>query len=232
LKTNSNRHHLALIGTLTVMLCFASLVSATAQENAQRVRFQRGQSSTTMKGMIAGFDTKDYVISAKANQQMTLHLSSPNPSTYFVIQSINGRATDMNETAEWSERISESGDYVISVFTTVKKEAGPKAPCPSDRQLRAKPLPPVRVRPLPPETTCDCASMSFPSTSAPRLPLRTVPCLSARPRTRAQRHLWDLRGNVVDRRANAMLETNLFDAKRRFLIVIKVADEFDILSEQ
>jgi hypothetical protein len=98
------------------MLCFASLISATAQGNAQRVRFQRGQSSTTVKGRIVGFDTKDYVISAKADQQMTLHLTSSNSSTYFVIQSINGRAIDMNETAEWSERLKESGDCVIRVF--------------------------------------------------------------------------------------------------------------------
>ena len=69
-----------------------------------------------MRGTIAGFDTKDYVITAKADQQMTLHLSSTNPSTYFVIQSINGRALDMNETVEWSERLTESGDYVIRVF--------------------------------------------------------------------------------------------------------------------
>ena len=116
MKTNANRHLLTLTGALTVMVCFAWLVSATAQGNAQRVRFQRGQSSTTIRGRIAGFDAKDYVIGAKAGQQMTLHLSSSNPSTYFVIQSINGRVTDMNETVEWSERLTESGDYVIRVF--------------------------------------------------------------------------------------------------------------------
>ena len=42
--------------------------------------------------------------------------SSANPSTYFVIYSINGRATDMNETREWSDSLSETGDYLIRVF--------------------------------------------------------------------------------------------------------------------
>ena len=106
----------AMTSVMSVMLCFTSFVSSTAQGNTQRVRFERGHSSTIVKGTIAGFDVKDYVIGAKADQQMTLHLTASNPSTYFVIQSINGRANDMNETDEWSERLTESGDYVIRVF--------------------------------------------------------------------------------------------------------------------
>jgi hypothetical protein len=116
LKMSSNIRHRAMTAALSIIIFFASLVSTTAQGNPQRVRFQRGHSSTTVSGRIVGFDTKDYVISAKADQVMTLRLSSSNPSTYFVIYSINGRATDMSETTEWSERLSESGDYVIRVF--------------------------------------------------------------------------------------------------------------------
>jgi hypothetical protein len=47
---------------------------------------------------------------------MTVRLKSSHPGAYFVIYSINGRATDMNETTEWSERLSESGEYLIRVF--------------------------------------------------------------------------------------------------------------------
>ena len=39
-----------------------------------------------------------------------------NPYTNFVIYSINERPTDMNETTEWSEKLSESGDYLIRVL--------------------------------------------------------------------------------------------------------------------
>jgi hypothetical protein len=59
---------------------------------------------------------KDYVIGAREGQVMTLRLHSPNPYAYFVVYTINGRATDMNETTEWSETLKETGDYVIRVF--------------------------------------------------------------------------------------------------------------------
>ena len=111
----SNRHRDPAWAVTTLMLLVLPL-SIFAQGVPQRVRFQSGHSSATMKGRIVGFDTKDYVVGAKAGQAMAVRLSSTNPPTYFVIYSINGRATDMNETTEWSENLSESGDYVIRVF--------------------------------------------------------------------------------------------------------------------
>jgi hypothetical protein len=101
---------------VTILTLVILPLSIFAQGAPERVRFQSGHSSATLKGRIVGFDTKDYVVGAKAGQAMALHLSSSNTSTYFVIYSINGRATDMNETTEWSETLSESGDYLIRVF--------------------------------------------------------------------------------------------------------------------
>ncbi len=116
LKASSNSHHQAMTFLLSVAIILSSLVSVAAQSNPQRIRFARGHSSTTIRGRIAGFDTKDYVVGASAGQEMTVRLKSSNPGAYFVIYSINGRATEMNETTEWSERLSESGDYLIRVF--------------------------------------------------------------------------------------------------------------------
>jgi len=47
---------------------------------------------------------------------MKVRLASANPSAYFVVYTINGKPTDMNETTEWSLHTVESGDYVIRVF--------------------------------------------------------------------------------------------------------------------
>jgi hypothetical protein len=105
-----------LILTCIMASLFTSAFPAQAQSKAERVRFPRGRSSTVLRGRILGFDTKDYLIGAKAGQTMTLRLSSSNQYAYFVVYSINGRATDMNETTEWSERLSEAGDYMIRVF--------------------------------------------------------------------------------------------------------------------
>jgi hypothetical protein len=115
-KSDKSQRPRKLAWAVTIMILLVLPLSISAQGAPERVRFQSGHSSATLKGRILGFDTKDYVVGAKAGQAMAIRLSSSNPSTYFVIYSINGRATDMNETREWSESLSESGDYVIRVF--------------------------------------------------------------------------------------------------------------------
>ncbi len=111
----ANRHRLLICAT-AISVLLISTVPASAQSKAERIRFRRGHSSTVLRGRILGFDLKDYLIGAKADQVMTLRLSSANPYLYFVIYSINERPTDMNETTEWSDKLSESGDYLIRVF--------------------------------------------------------------------------------------------------------------------
>jgi hypothetical protein len=114
-KSDESKSPRKLAGALTILTLLVLPLSIFAQ-GTERVRFQSGHSSATLKGRIVGFNTKDYVVGAQAGQAMSLRLSSSNTSTYFVIYSINGRATDMNETREWSEDLSESGDYLIRVF--------------------------------------------------------------------------------------------------------------------
>src|SRR5438552_18648235 len=113
MKSDKSNSHRNLAWAVTILMLLVVPLSIFAQGAPQRVRFQSGHSSATLRGRIVGFDTKDYVVGAKAGQVMALRLSSSNPGTYFVIYSINGRATDMNETREWYENLSESGDYLI-----------------------------------------------------------------------------------------------------------------------
>jgi hypothetical protein len=116
MKSDKTNRHRDLAWAVTTLMLLVLPLSIFAQGAPQRVRFQSGHSSATLRGRIIGYDAKDYVVGAKAGQAMALRLSSSNPSTYFVIYSINGRATDMNETRVWSENLSESGDYLIRVF--------------------------------------------------------------------------------------------------------------------
>src|SRR5215472_6443979 len=90
--------------------------TAASQKQTQRIRFATGKSSATNRGHIAGFDAQDYVVAARSGQQMDIRLKASNPETYFVLYSINGKATDMNETDHYSLETTESGDYVIRVF--------------------------------------------------------------------------------------------------------------------
>ena len=116
MKSDESKSPRKLAWAVTILTLLILPLPIFSQGAPQRVRFQSGHSSATLKGRIAGFDTKDYVVGAKAGQAMAVRLTASNPSTYFVIYSINGRATDMNETTEWSENLSESGDYLIRVF--------------------------------------------------------------------------------------------------------------------
>jgi len=112
--------HLLNAGSVLLAVLWLTLVQAGAstatQKQPQRIRFERGKSSATVPGHIAGFDAQDYVLDARAGQQMDIRLKASNPETYFVLYSINGKATDMNETDHYSLETSESGDYVIRVF--------------------------------------------------------------------------------------------------------------------
>ena len=112
----SNKLCAVIAGAFLVVILLGAQASAPAQNKTQRVRFQPGRSSITLRGRIIGFDARDYVVSAKAGQEMKVHLASANPSAYFVVYTINGKPTDMNETTDWSLHTVESGDYVIRVF--------------------------------------------------------------------------------------------------------------------
>lgn len=116
MKSDKSKNHRKLTGTVTILMLLVLPLSVFAQGAPERVRFPRGHSSVTLRGRIVGFDMKDYVVGAKAGQTMTIRLSSANGLANFVISEINGRANDMNETTEWSETLSESGDYLIRVL--------------------------------------------------------------------------------------------------------------------
>ncbi len=112
----SNKYSWVIAGAFLVVILLGAQISAPAQNKPQRVRFQPGRSSITLRGRITGFDARDYVVGAKAGQEMRVRLASANPSAYFVVYTINGKPTDMNETTDWSLHTVESGDYVIRVF--------------------------------------------------------------------------------------------------------------------
>jgi len=112
----SNKLCAVIAGTFLVVILLGAQASTPAQNKTQRVRFQPGRSSITLRGRVLGFDAQDYAIGAKAGQEMKVRLASANPSAYFVVYTINGKPTDMNETTDWSLLTVESGDYVIRVF--------------------------------------------------------------------------------------------------------------------
>lgn len=89
-------------------------LSAFAQRKPERVRFQKGTISTTLKGRLVGDATKDYLLGAAKGQTMKVKLESSD--AYFVVFPAKGEPIEMGPRTDWSETLVEKGDYVVRVF--------------------------------------------------------------------------------------------------------------------
>lgn len=106
---------------------FAALMfagAAVAQETVtERVQFPPGQSGTTIRGALEGYDSIEYLLGAAAGQRMVVNMTAANPSTYFNIFAPGdapGRSAAMFIAATsglmYDGILSTSGDYTVQVF--------------------------------------------------------------------------------------------------------------------
>ena len=114
----------ALRPLMAAALILLAAAPATAQApilDATRtvpVRFARGASSATMKGMVRGYDTVDYVLGAREGQRLTAALRTSNSFAYFTVlppgdpTAPEGGAT----TRDYSGVLTASGDWRVRVF--------------------------------------------------------------------------------------------------------------------
>ena len=72
-----NARSISLVAILFVALGQFNVIIA---KQPLRIRFERGKSSAAVHGHIAGFDTQDYVVEARAGQQMDIRVTSPMPA--------------------------------------------------------------------------------------------------------------------------------------------------------
>lgn len=99
--------------------------AAVAQEPiVERVQFPAGQSGTTIRGSLQGYETIQYMLGASAGQRMVVDMTTSNPSTYFNVFA-PGDAPGGLSTALFSAAMSgltydgvlpSSGDYMVQVF--------------------------------------------------------------------------------------------------------------------
>ena len=100
--------------TLVMIAFFLFSLPALAQRKPERVRFQKGHISTTLKGRLVGYEAKDYLLGAAKGQTMSIKLDSS--EAYFVVFPAQGEPIEMGPRTEWSETLADSGDYVVRVF--------------------------------------------------------------------------------------------------------------------
>ena len=84
------------------------------------VHFKKGGSSATLSGHVAGYNSIDYVLGAKAGQVMSVTLQAKNTATYFNVlpPGSNDEAIFIGSTSgnEFSGTLSQAGDYKIRVY--------------------------------------------------------------------------------------------------------------------
>ncbi len=103
----------ALVGALAL--------PAVAQDHSrtERVQFARGASSATLHGKIHGYDTVDYVLSARAGQTLNVRLQPTNTSAYFTVARQGAdEALFIGSTSgnQFTGRLPANGDYVVRVY--------------------------------------------------------------------------------------------------------------------
>jgi hypothetical protein len=87
----------------------------------QRIEFEKGSRSATIKGALQGYQIRDYVLGVKAGQTMTVMMSSKNRFLYFnVLKDKDPTALFSGQMAtkpnQWTGKLPASGDYTIRVY--------------------------------------------------------------------------------------------------------------------
>jgi hypothetical protein len=105
---------------------------ATAQASSpQRITVPAGKAVVSVEGVFSRYDSEDFVIGAKANQALTVHLRAEHESVAFRIVSVNGRSDKKlmpKEGRDFSGVLPKSGDYILNVSrhrTNTTKTAEP-----------------------------------------------------------------------------------------------------------
>lgn len=101
-----------------LMLLATWLAMPAVAEAASRIRFAPGADSATLRGTIVGYETRDFVVGARAGQVMTVTMTTGNRSASFNILPAGSREAIFIGSVggnAFTGRLARSGDFVISV---------------------------------------------------------------------------------------------------------------------
>ena len=107
---------------LSIFFVFAFLISiARAQTPITEipVHFERGTSSATVKGTLAGYETIDYTLGARAGQTMHVRMQTQHLANYFNVlppDSPTALFVGQIDGNEWTGVLPEDGTYRVRVY--------------------------------------------------------------------------------------------------------------------
>jgi hypothetical protein len=108
-----------LVAAALSVIADVGIGSAVAQERNARVEFSRGQSSTTIRGSIRGYDGINYRVNVRGGQRLAATMDSSNASNYFNILGPDGGEALFNGSISGNFAdviVPASGDYVVQVY--------------------------------------------------------------------------------------------------------------------
>lgn len=108
-----------LVAAALSVIADVGIGSAVAQERNARVEFSRGQSSTTIRGSIRGYDGINYRVNVRGGQRLAVTMDSSNGSNYFNILGPDGGEALFNGSISGNFAdviVPASGDYVVQVY--------------------------------------------------------------------------------------------------------------------
>ncbi|NCT70139.1 MAG: g-type lysozyme inhibitor [Xanthomonadaceae bacterium] len=106
---------------MTVVLAAGAASGAQGNATTVPVHFAKGSSSATLKGSFSGYDTVNYMISAKARQVMTVKMHGSESANFNVFKPGDspGMSTALGSGsfgADWSGTLPANGKYTVQVF--------------------------------------------------------------------------------------------------------------------
>ncbi|MDI7863445.1 hypothetical protein MRS76_15925 [Rhizobiaceae bacterium n13] len=101
------------------LLALCTIPDASAADKTEVVKFKAGQSSTTLKGSVKGYDSSNFIVGANRGQTLSVLFSPSNSSCYF-----NLTAPDAQEAMhigsivgnEFAGALPTAGDYTIQTY--------------------------------------------------------------------------------------------------------------------
>lgn len=108
-----------LVAAALPVIADVGIGTAVAQDRNARVEFSRGQSSTTIRGSIRGYDGINYRVNVRGGQRLAVTMDSSNGSNYFNILGPDGGEALFNGSISGNFAdviVPASGNYVVQVY--------------------------------------------------------------------------------------------------------------------
>jgi hypothetical protein len=106
---------------LTAIILFATTALPMQGTPVRRVRFPRGRTTVVLRGSIVNDGMNQYLLSARADQTMSVHITSPRNRAKFDVYPRNNRSalvsSGAEDTTDWEGKLPKSGDYIISAYS-------------------------------------------------------------------------------------------------------------------